>query len=75
MPGTHTGRLGICVILLALWSPVADAAHPLEPLDLSSPRATLNSFLTMGDATYQLLSDAYWHGIPRAVQLLTVCVI
>jgi len=56
MSGTHSGRLGICVILLALWSPIAamaDAGHPLEPLDLSSPRATLNSFLTMGDATVE----------------------
>ena len=30
----------------ALWSPVAgvaDTGHPLEPLDLSSPRATLDA--------------------------------
>jgi MscS family membrane protein len=70
MSGTHSGRLGICVILLALWSPIAamaDAGHPLEPLDLSSPRATLNSFLTMGDAAYHLLSDEYWQAPSRAV--------
>jgi MscS family membrane protein len=56
-------------MLLALWSPVAggaDAAHPLEPLDLSSPRATLNTFLTTGDAFFQLLRDEYWQAPSRA---------
>ena len=38
---------------------VADDRHPLEPLDLSSPRATLNSFLTKGDAAYRLVRDEY----------------
>jgi hypothetical protein len=55
MSGTYSGRLHIYVMLLALWSPVAgvaDAGHPLEPRDLSSPRATLNSFLTTGDAFF-----------------------
>ena len=58
------------MLLLALWSPVAgvaDAGHPLEPLDLSSPRATLNSFLTTGDAFFHLLRDDYWHTPSRAV--------
>ena len=66
----HSRRLHICVLLLALWSPVAgvaDAGHPLEPLDLSSPRATLNSFLTTGDAFFNLLRDDYWHTPNRAV--------
>jgi hypothetical protein len=48
------------VILLVLWSPIAgmaDAGHPLEPLDLSSPKATSNSFLTAGDTFFQLLRD------------------
>jgi MscS family membrane protein len=56
-------------MLLALWSPVAgvaDTGHPLEPLDLSSPRATLNTFLTTGDAFFHLLSDEYWHAPSRA---------
>ena len=55
MTGKHSRRLGVCGMLFALWLPivgVADARHPLEPLDLSSPRATLNSFLTTGDALY-----------------------
>ena len=58
------------MLLLALWSPVAgvaDAGHPLEPLDLSSPRATLNSFLTTGDAFFVLIRDEYWHTPSRAV--------
>ncbi len=49
-------------MLFALWSPivgVADARHPLKPLDLSSPRATLNSFLTTSDAFFKLLRDEY----------------
>jgi MscS family membrane protein len=55
-------------MLLALWLPVAgvaDDSHPLEPLDLSSPRATLNSFLTTGDAFFHLLSDVYWQAPSR----------
>lgn len=57
-------------MLLALWSPttgVADVKHPLEPQDLSSPRATLNTFLTTGDAFSNLLRDEYWRAPSRAV--------
>lgn len=46
---------------------VADAKHPLESLDLSSPRATLNSFLTTGDALFQWLRDEHWDASSRAV--------
>ena len=66
---THSGQLIRCLLLLMLWSPFnvpADSLHPLEPLDLSSPRATLNSFLKMGDATYQLISDELWQTPSRA---------
>jgi MscS family membrane protein len=55
---------------MVLWSPIAgmaDAGHPLEPLDLSSPKATLNSFLTAGDTFFQLLRDEYWGAPSRAV--------
>ena len=55
--------LAVC----ALSAAAADAEHPLEPPDLSSPRATLNTFLTMGDALHSLLRDEYWHGPSRAV--------
>jgi hypothetical protein len=60
----------ICVMLLALWSPTAALAndkHPLEPQDLSSPKATLNTFLKTGDLLYRLLRDEYWHAPSRAV--------
>lgn len=44
----------LCVLALAGWcwqAPQAHAAdsHPLEPLDTSSPRATLNGFLSVAD--------------------------
>ena len=58
------------MLLLALCSSVANAAdarHPLEPLDLSSPRATLNSLLTSGDAYFRLISDEYWENPSRAL--------
>ncbi len=53
----------VCVLLLALWAPSAgaeDAKHPLEPPDLSSPRATLNHFLTTGDEFSRLLQEKHW---------------
>jgi MscS family membrane protein len=56
-------------MLLALWSPltgVAQTTHPLEPQDLSSPRATLNLFLTTGDAFAYLLNEEYWDSPSRA---------
>ena len=56
-------QLWICILQLALLAPsvaLADAEHPLEPLDLSSPRATLHSFLMTGDAFFRLLRDEYW---------------
>ncbi len=59
----YSGRFGICLALLVLWwsiAVVADAGHPLQPPDLSSPRATLNTFLTTGDDYLRLVSDEYW---------------
>jgi MscS family membrane protein len=70
MLSNYSRRLHVCVLSLALWSPVAgaaDAKYPLEPLNLSSPRATLNSFLTTGDAYLRLLNDEYWETPSRAV--------
>jgi len=46
-----------------MWTTVGVAAvpsQPLEPLDLSSPRATLNSLLAAGDSYFRLLKDEYW---------------
>ena len=70
MLSTYSRGLRAGMLLLALWSPItgaADAGNPLEPLDLSSPRATLNSFLATGDAYFRLLRDEYWHTPSRAV--------
>jgi MscS family membrane protein len=63
-------QLWICILQLALLAPsvaLADAEHPLEPLDLSSPRATLHSFLMTGDAFFRLLRDEYWDSPSRTV--------
>lgn len=38
----------------------ADASHPLEPVDTSSPRATLTGFLTEIDNLFQVFRDEYW---------------
>jgi MscS family membrane protein len=54
---------GLPILLLLFWSAVAMATkdmNPLQPLDLSSPRATLDSFLTRMDAFYGLLEEEYW---------------
>ncbi len=62
----YLNHLTICLMLLTLCLPAAasaDNSYPLEPMDLSSPRAALNSFLDAGDAAYQQMSDVY-HGTP-----------
>ncbi len=56
-------RTWVCAFLVALWPLFAQAgqsSHPLEPLDLSSPRATLQTFLEQGDEIYELLRVDYW---------------
>jgi MscS family membrane protein len=68
MSGEYSRRFWICGMILALWSPLtglAQTTHPLEPQDLSSPRATLNNFLTTGDAFAYLLSEEYWDSPSR----------
>ena len=70
MSGVYSRRGWVCAMLLALWSSVAGAtetSHPLEPPDLSSPRATLNHFLTTGDAMSEFMRDRYWHAPSRAL--------
>lgn len=62
----YLNHLIICFILLTLCLPAAVSAetdHPLEPMDLSSPRATLKSFMDAGDAAFQQMSDIY-HSTP-----------
>jgi MscS family membrane protein len=60
----------MCVALLTLWLSTVgavDAKCPLEPPDLSSPRATLSHFLRTGDAFSELLRDEYWSEPRRAI--------
>jgi MscS family membrane protein len=38
----------------------ADTQHPLAPPDFSSPRATLNTFLTTGDRALSLVRGDHW---------------
>ena len=80
MYATATGRSKIAMldvfvrwvktvaVLLLLGFPTmstADAGHPLEPLDFSSPRATLNTFLTTGDGALSFLRDHHWDAPTR----------
>ena len=54
--------LSICLMVLTLHLPCAisaESSHPLEPMDLSSPRATLNTFMELGDTAYQHLFEIY----------------
>jgi MscS family membrane protein len=75
-------RLLPAVVLLALlaWPAAARAAedHPLAPADTSSPRATLESFLTTVDAIYADLksgppSPAVRDRVRRRIARLTSC--
>jgi MscS family membrane protein len=70
MPCKFSRWFRICIVQLMLLPCMAMAAagHPLEPLDLSSPRATLNSFLKTGDAFLLVLRDEYWDNPSPAVE-------
>ncbi|HET8734425.1 MAG TPA: hypothetical protein VFM45_11725, partial [Anaeromyxobacteraceae bacterium] len=62
-------RLPCLALALAAWAmPAAgaDAAHPLRPVDRSSPRATLQTFLASGDALVDLLEGEYLRNQSRA---------
>ena len=66
----YLNRLSICIILFCCLSISTSAAaeekNPLQPMDLSSPRATLKSFLDAGDAGFQQLSKVYHGALGRA---------
>ncbi|MBW2476600.1 MAG: mechanosensitive ion channel family protein [Deltaproteobacteria bacterium] len=67
----HSGRANFFILLLSLWlsnAAWADSSHPLEPMDLSSPRATLNSFLATGDATFKHIRDEHWRESSRVAE-------
>jgi hypothetical protein len=55
-------------LMLSLGFPLivsADTRHPLEPLDFSSPRATLNTFLTTADRALSLIRGQHWDNPSR----------
>ena len=54
----------LAVLAPAVYS--ADTQYPLKPPDLSSPRATLNTFLTTADEFSDLLLEEY-RGVPTRV--------
>lgn len=59
-------RVGTLLLLLGLTTLVtADTQHPLAPPDFSSPRATLNTFLTTGDRVLSLISGDHWDNPSR----------
>jgi len=67
----HSGWANFFVLLLSLWLSTAawaDSNHPLEPTDLSSPRATLSSFLATGDATFKHIRDEHWKESSRVAE-------
>ena len=59
-------EIGAVLLLLGLSHLVtADTQHPLEPPDFSSPRATLNTFLTTGDRALALIRGDHWDNPTR----------
>ena len=64
---THRHILVLIALVLAALLAGQDGAfaenkpHPLEPLDTSSPRATLGSFLAVVDQVWRVYRDQYWH--------------
>lgn len=60
----NPGTWCLCLWLLAAATmaapPPDEVEHPLKPIDQSSPRATLESFLETGDSIARMLSGEYW---------------
>ena len=51
---------GTVLLFISCYSNAGEP-HPLEPVDTSSPRATLNSFLSDVDEVWRIYRDEYWH--------------
>ncbi|VGO23463.1 mechanosensitive ion channel family protein [Pontiella sulfatireligans] len=63
-------RIAVLLLLTASSSMVCArdiVEYALEPMDLSSPRATLDNFLTTADAALVLMRDEYWENPTPAV--------
>jgi MscS family membrane protein len=62
----HLKKINLFLFLFVLWAPayvMAEGRYLLEPMDLSSPRSTLSSFMEQGDANYQK-AEALYRGAP-----------
>ncbi len=57
------GLASLLLFLTLLSAPAlqADPQFPLEPIDTSSPRATLNSFISNADTVFEIMGGKYWH--------------
>jgi MscS family membrane protein len=60
-------RLGMILLVFILTGSTtsADDPHPLQPPDLSSPRATLNTFLAHSDRHYAVIAEEFWNSPTR----------
>ncbi len=66
LPFAAKGVAFLAALLVTLPGMAADAAHPLRPVDRSSPRATLTTFLETGDRFLDQLESEYLTGQSRA---------
>jgi MscS family membrane protein len=55
----------LAVSLLPCSMASADDPHPLQPPDLSSPRATLNTFLATSERHYGVIAEEFWSSPSR----------
>ena len=61
-------RISIISLVCCANVPAVDdtGTHPLEPMDLSSPRATIMSFLSSSDALLRLVRQEHWDAPSRS---------
>ncbi|MFV1972290.1 MAG: mechanosensitive ion channel family protein [Thiohalobacterales bacterium] len=64
----HQCQILFLFLLLTLPSAQAEERYPLEPVDTSSPRATLTGFLSNVDAVWKIYRDVYWHSPGRSLR-------
>ncbi|MEN8107426.1 MAG: mechanosensitive ion channel domain-containing protein [Pseudomonadota bacterium] len=57
------------LLMLALQPVNAAERYPLEPVDTSSPRATLTGFLAEVDKVWRIYRDRYWHSPSQELKM------
>jgi MscS family membrane protein len=67
-----SGRISLlgvlCLIFVITPATSAGDSNPLEPVDTSSPRATLTGFLTELDQVWALFRDEYWNAPSKELE-------